>query len=734
MLVDADAYFRAARDAMRVARRSIFILSWDIDSRVRLVPSGANDGYPEPLADFLQALLAERRDLEVWLLNWDFVLLYAMEREWLPTMRLGWPAHTRLHLCMDARHPIGASHHQKILVVDDAIAFVGGLDLTGARWDDSEHRAMDPRRITRDGKPYGPFHDVQAAVDGDAAHALGELCRERWQRATGHMACSISEVSVRTVADRAAQATESRAIKNAALDLGQGGMSNLPASCRRSAALPSDAVPDADHWPDWLPVDVADVDVGISRTLPAYAGEAPVREVLQLHLDAIAAATDALLFENQYFTSGLLADALVARLSQAAAPEVLVITSERHSGWLEEATMGVRRARLQARLRKADGRRRYRLLCPVLPDSSDCLNLHSKVFFMDNQLCSIGSANLSNRSMACDTECNLSIEAHGANAARVTAAIERLRARLLAEHLGTTPERMVQTLHGGGSLSAAIDAFASSPRHLRDFDPVLAPELDALIPEHALFDPESPIDPRHLFASTVPSEARTALPWRVGGLVLLALALIALALAWRYTPLREWLNPEALVATAQVLESLPFTPLLVIGAYVVGGLLMVPVMLLIAVTGIVFGWWPGAPYALAGTLCAAAAGYGVGAALGRDIVRRLLGARLNRLSRRVARRGTLAMIVIRLLPLAPFGVINLACGASHIRLRDYLLGTLIGTTPGILLTTAFAHNLILAVRDPSQQTLGILLIVVLLLAGFAIALRRLLQRQQGSDQ
>ncbi len=684
MLVDADIYFRAARAAMRVARHSIFILSWDIDSQMRLLPGGANDGYPEPLADFLRALLSERHDLEVWLLNWDFMLLYAMEREWLSVVGRGWSGHRRLHFCMDGKHPVGASHHQKILVIDDTIAFVGGIDLTGARWDTSEHREADPLRKARDGKPYGPFHDVQAAVDGDAARALGELCRNRWRRVTGQSPCL----------DRF----------------------------------------NTDLWPAWLAVDLTDIDVAISRSIPGSQYEAATKEILQLHLDAIAAATSTLLFENQYFTSAQLAEALAVRLSQPTAPEVVVLTSEKHSGWLEEATMGVRRARLHARLRKADGRHRYRLMHPVLPASQgDCLNLHSKIFFMDDRLCTIGSANLSNRSMACDTECNLSVEACGPQAERIAAAIGMLRARLLAEHLDTTPDCVLQTIRRQRSLSGAIDALSKSPRRLQDFDPVPAPELDALIPEQALFDPERPIDPEKLMAHTVPREVRRALPWRMVGLMMLAMALTALALAWRYTWLGDFLNPALLITATEQLRQWPFTALLIIAAYVIGGLLMLPVMLLIAVTGIVFGMFPGVPYAIAGTLCAAGAGYGLGAALGRDAVRRLLGQRLNRLSRRVARHGVLAMILIRLLPLAPFGVINIICGASHIRLRDYLLGTLLGMLPGILLTTAFAHNLVLVLQRPKQQTLGILLIVVLLLAGFAIGIRRLLKRQRGEQ-
>lgn len=682
MLVDADLYFRAARDAMRAARHSIFLLAWDIDSRLRLVPGGADDGYPEPLAEFLHALVSERSALNVWLLNWDYTMLYAMEREWLAAMRLGWRSHHQLHYFMDANHPIGASHHQKVIVVDDAIAFVGGLDLTGARWDTSAHRVGDPARIDRDGKPYPPFHDVQAAVDGAAAQALGELCRARWQHATGE----------------------------------------LPAAPPQAGLC----------WPGWLAPDLRDVDVGISRTEPAFSGEGGVQEVRRLHLDAIEAARQALVFENQYFTSGLIADALRQRLAEPEPPEVIVISPLKQSGWLEEATMGVLRARLHARLRSSDRQQRYRLVCPMLPDQNgQCLNVHSKLFFVDDRLCSIGSANLSNRSMACDTECCLSIEASGVDAARIAEAIAQLRARLLAEHLGCTPEQVLQAMAEFGSVSLVIDALYAWPRCLQDFEPTVTPELDALVPQQALFDPERPIDPRKMVVTSLPTATRAALPWRIAALVALALALIGLALAWRYTPLREHMNLPALVAIAQRLRELPATPLLIIVAYVLGGLLLIPVTLLIAVTGIVFGVMPGTIYALAGTLCSSAAGYAIGALLGRELVRRMLGARINQLSRRLARRGILAMIVLRTLPLAPFSVVNLVSGASHIRLRDFLLGTALGMLPGILLTTAFAHNLVMAIRRPSQETLGVLVIVVLLLTGFAIVIRKWTRRQRG---
>ncbi len=687
MLVDADAYFQAVRAAIRAARHSIFILSWDIDSRTCLVPQGANDGYPELLGDFLRAILEQRPDLRVYILNWDFAMLYALEREWLPDYKLGWRTHRRLAFWMDGRHPVGASHHQKVVVVDDAVAFVGGLDLTRARWDTPEHACDAPLRCDADGKPHGPFHDVQAIVDGNAARALGELARTRWERATRRAPVPFREIA-------------------------------------------------HDPWPSGVVPDITDIDVAIARTEPAFENDPGITEIRQLHLDAIAAARGSLFFENQYFTSGLIGNALSERLAETDGPEVAVISPQTQSGWLEDATMGVLRVRLHRRLKQADRYDRYRSYCPVIPGlARGCLNVHSKVFAVDDDLFSIGSANLSSRSMAFDTECNLVIEAHGSEPekARIRAAIARLRNRLLAEHLDTSPETVDAELRRRGRLHAAIDALQRDGRSLQVLDPPLVPELDALIPDQALFDPERPIDPDELVAQLVPKDARRPVPVRLIGLGVLAVMLALLAIAWRWTPLGEWANLEALLDLARSLEALPFTPIAVVASYVIAGLLMVPVTLLIAVTGIVFGPVTGAAYAITGTLLSAAVTYGLGRWLGRDTVRRLVGARINRLSRRIAKRGIIAMVIVRLLPIAPFTVVNVIAGASHLRFRDYLVGTFLGVAPGIVITVTFIHNLAEAIRNPSAGTVSMLLGIVALVIGFAILLQRLFAGKKNQE-
>jgi len=684
LLIDAQAYFSAVRQAMANARHSIFILSWDIDSRVRLVPEGANDGWPEPLAEFLAALVKARPELHVHVLNWDFAMVYALERELPPAYNSGWQTQRRLRVQMDGRHPVGASHHQKIVVIDDRVAFVGGLDLTRSRWDTAAHTCDNPHRVDADGKRYGPFHDVQAIVDGEAAAALGELARARWHAATG----------------------------------------------RTSNAAPRPSLDDP--WPAMVEPDITDLRIGIARTQPAFESGPGVFEIRQLYLDAISSARRWLFFENQYFTSDLICTALAERLNDEDAPEVAIVSPEMQSGWLEQATMGVLRARVHGRLKAADVRRRYRMYCPQIPGLDEgCLNVHSKVFAVDDDVFCVGSANMSNRSLVLDTECNLIIDARSgedeADRVRLRSAVAQMRNRLLAEHLETEPHVVAGVLTRLGSLHAAIAELKRDKRWLIEFDPIAIPSADALIPANAVFDPERPINPNELIAQLVPKDARKPVPRRLVGLGIFALALAICALAWRFTPLGKWVNLTSLIAVAHRIDEMPFTPLIVIAFYAVAGL-VIPITLLIGVTGAVFGPLYGAMYAIVGSTTTAVLTYLLGRWIGRDTVRRYLGARVNRLSRRIAKRGILAMAIIRILPIAPFTVVNVIAGASHIGLRDYMLGTALGMSPGIILTVTFVHHLAAAIRDPSPETFAILAAVGVLLIAIAIGLQKLFDR------
>ena len=83
-------------------------------------------------------LVRRNRRLRIYVLLWDFAMIYVADREIIPLYAHPWRTHRRIHFRLDGSHPIGASHHQKIVVIDDHVAFVGGLDIAEHRWDEPQ--------------------------------------------------------------------------------------------------------------------------------------------------------------------------------------------------------------------------------------------------------------------------------------------------------------------------------------------------------------------------------------------------------------------------------------------------------------------------------------------------------------------------------------------------------------------------------------------------------------------
>ncbi len=671
-LVDGEAYFRAFHAAVGLAQRSILIVGWDIDSRTRLVHGSLPDDVPVTLFDCLAAAVRRHPRLHAYVLDWDYATLYALGREWLPIFKMNWRAPRRLHFHLDDHHPFGSSQHQKIVVIDDAVAFVGGLDLTKCRWDTPEHRADDPRRVGPDGERYPPFHDVQMMVDGPAAAALGQLARERWRRATGQ---------------------------------------RLDAPGER----------DGGPWPEFVTPDLTDVDVAIARTEPRYDGQEPVQEIRQLYLDAIAAARRHIYLENQYLTSETIGEALAARIAEPDGPEIVFMSPRQTDGWLTQNTMDMLRARLLQRLRRNDRYGRLRAYYPrVAGLKNACINVHAKLALIDDEFLCIGSANLNNRSLAIDSECNLALAARGEE--RVARAIARLRDRLVAEHLGVRPDDVAGVIEGQGSLIAATRLAGASGHSLRVIDDAVPPEIDALVPGPEILDPEQPVSFEQLTTQFVPEEEQPSIRRRVIVIVSLVLLLLGMAAAWRWSPLGEWLNVQSVIEFADTIPDNAAAPWIVLGAYLLGGLLVVPITLLVIVTVTVFGPVLGSVYALIGTLLSAMLVFRIGHALGRATVRRMAGSYIGRLSRRLARQGILTIVVVRLLPIAPFSVVNLVFGASHIRLRDFLLGTVLGMAPGIAVIALFIDRVQAVLEAPEPMGFLVLAasVAAVLLAAFGL--------------
>jgi phospholipase D1/2 len=437
LLVDSEQYFGALRRSLLQAQKQILIAGWDFDSRI-LLPPGPDDppdDAPLQLGDLLGHLVRTRPCLQIHVARWDYHWLYSADRE-ADTRKQLESRGVRFYEYSD--HPLTACVHHKIVVIDDVLAFCGGMDLTHERWDTSRHEPGDRRRSDASGSCHRPVHDTQLCVAGPIAAQLGEYLRAGWP---------------------------------AAVPLPQ------PSMC-------------AEIWPDGLHVDFENIQAGISRTVPASGSSAAVREIEALYLAAIEATEQCMYMENQYFTNPNVARAILDRCNRAPHIEGVLVGMDTPKTPAELHTMGYGLRRFRKLL--AEGAIEDRLpLMSALSSDGRAINMHSKLAIFDDRWLTVGSANLNRRSMGLDVECNLVLEATAADHRRQ---IEWLRTRLVAEHLGTNPETVAARIARYGVVAAA--AMATGPRRLERFrplasEPVLGPMLAPLFDRDDILIPDA---------------------------------------------------------------------------------------------------------------------------------------------------------------------------------------------------------------------------------------------------
>ena len=440
LVVDAADYFHLARQAMLRAQSQILLIGWDFDTRIFLDHT-SEDGAPTKLGPFVSWLAKERPDLSIHILKWDLGAVKLLGRGTTIFRLARWARSRQIFFKLDGAHPAGASHHHKIVVVDDALAFCGGIDMTASRWDTRAHEDRDKRRRRpTTGRRYGPWHDATMAVSGPAARALGELSRERWKAAGG-----------------------------------------APIDPPRAKS---------DPWPEELKPMFRNVDVAIARTRGAYDDVSEVREIEALFVDMIERARRFVYAENQFFASRVIARAIAKRLAEPDGPEFVIVNPKSVDGWVEEEVMSPARARLMRLLGEADRHGRFRMYTPVTEAGED-IYVHSKTVVVDDIVLRVGSANMNNRSMGLDSECDLLIDGRRAANEGAGEAIAAIRADLLAEHLGVSPEEVEARLASAGSLIAAVEALRGGGRTLVPFTPEEPNAAERAIADSEALDPES---------------------------------------------------------------------------------------------------------------------------------------------------------------------------------------------------------------------------------------------------
>jgi uncharacterized membrane protein YdjX (TVP38/TMEM64 family) len=316
---------------------------------------------------------------------------------------------------------------------------------------------------------------------------------------------------------------------------------------------------------------------------------------------------------------------------------------------------------------------------------------------------------------------------------RDRAGITAVRDRLLAEHCGAAGEEVGRLIENGASLIGVSRRLSRNGHLLRDISdgPLEVDDSGSYI--EGIADPERPLEAAEFISFVVGDRAPRPSVRTIAKIAAVVLAMLGLTLVWQFTPVSELVKPANLEAAMASITTSPWRGGIVLAAFVGGGLIAFPVNLLIAATAAAFGPVAGFAYAAAGTLASALVTYAVGAWLGRDALSNILGPRLSRIRKSVARRGILAIAAIRLIPVAPFSLVNVVAGASEIRLLDYLVGTGLGMVPGLVLMSALGHQVFLMLTDPRPSHFALLAGAIALWLALVVGLQAVLQRYREAD-
>lgn len=689
ILIDAENYYRALHEAIRNARYSIFIIGWDIDSRIRLLRGEEERRCPWPsvISELLAQKARNNPHLNVYLLRWDSSLAFFSKREL--TLKQVWDQKTpdNVQTWLDSSIPMGGCQHQKVVVVDDEVAFCGGMDVSVQRWDTRAHHLLDPNREDEAGS-YDAHHDVQAVVAGPIVEHFASLARWRWNRVADEKAVALRQVKY------------------------------------------SDLSQPPPSWPDSVRPLFRRISCGIARTIPFMDDVQPVQEVRQMLLDLISEASDFIYLEHQFASRQEIAEALNARMKQEERLRVLLVSSYHPQGRFECEAYWASRIDFKNILEEGVEPGRVLVLYSSVNTGEGEVGhkrIHSKVTVVDDRYLVIGSANISNRSMCLDTECDLIFAAQ--NAAQRQTIID-LRNDLIGEHSSRSAAEIAELIDGRPTLDHLLEPVAEDRYQLNEVQDELFTDQALQSVMQPFSDPEEPMVPplplkngkRFYFVNPSRKVITAALLLLaciiVGGGVYL---IVQFAPSIDTAQLRQFLE-----ASRDTWWALPA----VCGVYIIGGITFFPVTVLSVIVAAIFGPLLGPIYGICGALLSAALLFGIGHMLGQRGLGGLGGPKVRLLDEKFRRGGIIGVAALRMLPIAPYSLVNLVAGISSVGLFQFMVGTFLGMFPTMVAKGLVGDSLVQIFINPTPLTVSYLLLGIAAWISVAVLCQKLANRYQ----
>ena len=666
-LIDCANYYKALHSAIVKASHSIFIVGWDIDSRIRLLRNEdeENSEAPSVISDLLKWKAEQNPDIKIYLLRWDSSLAFFAQREmWAKEV---WEEKTpdNVETELDDTIPMGGSQHQKIVVIDDEIVFSGGMDVSTNRWDTRDHPVISEERDGPDGE-YGPLHDVQMVSSGPVVVDFAKLVRWRWQRVA----------------------------ESTPIDI-------------REDANNSEESPLPDVWPDGFPPMFENVQCALARTIPFMDEVEPAQEVRHMLLDLISEAESFIYIENQFTTRQEIAEALNKQLKLKPNLSVAIVSSYEPKGKFECEAFWASRIEFKKILEKGIDPKRVKLTYSSVEDMKGrkaYKRIHSKVMTIDDKYLVIGSSNLSNRSMTLDTEIDTVLFGNtDANRANIV----QVRNDLLAEHTGRELDDMAALFDTEYPVESLMQGQIAHGYILTEVRDEVFTEHSVKNVFRALSDPEEPlISMPTLDGAAVPARN----PRRRSIMILLGLTIVGVLgglMFWASQSI-EWLSSDSINAFLEESRGTYFALPTVLLVYVVGGILFFPVTVLSLAVAAIFGPIWGPIYGIMGALMSSAIMFGIGKLSGNAGLKKLGGPKVAAVDEKLKRSGIVGVAAIRMLPIAPFSLVNLVAGISSIGILQFLIGTFLGMFPPMIAKGLVGDSIAQIWKNPSVETISYL--------------------------
>ena len=212
-------------------------------------------------------------------------------------------------------------------------------------------------------------------------------------------------------------------------------------------------------------------------------------------------------------------------------------------------------------------------------------------------------------------------------------------------------------------------------------------------------------------------------------IAMLTVALAAMAAAWRFTPLSDYLTGDRITAWAKVVRSTPWAPWVLVLAYTPAAFVMFPRPILTLVAIIAFGTWLGFGYATAGVLLAAMVTFYLGRALREKTVKRIAGDHLDPIGKVMRHHGVLSIFMLNQVPVPPFVVQGIIAGAVRMKAWEYAAGTVLGMLPALAAWSVFGHQISAALEGLDDISWWAIGAVVAALVAITVFSRRWFARQ-----